>query len=626
MRSAPLLLALCGASLGWGGVICGERLRLEAGPPSARTDHPETPLARSQGEGAALPGTGWPLADHGMWTLRDSSGVKARLSLPPGARVELVLVRRHGQDALILSRTGEAVTRLVRSQGGRTWELECDGTLPPPPEGVFEVALSQDGEVSAGIDGSEVRCAQAAPAVRDLRLGTGMARVSFLEVNDEIAPGPAWGLRLLGAALGAILLGGLGLLRRSRAALVATPLLFCAPLAYGDLASWLQAARIQTSLPITWALLLPLVFASVLVAGAWVLDSARRGRRLLAAVPALALGALPLVWNPTAGAFTLLLSACLALLIWANARRLRGFNLISLACVLAAVVCAEAAIRATPTGASWGGLSARETAELDRDFVELEEKREHRDWPDKHYPVVPTPRDGRIRVVAFGGSSTGGAFVNDDLDEFYPAELELRLGGVAQVVNQGVGGWTTLHIRRYLETRVEEVDPDIAILYVGHNDLLTQVRVPYAEAFAQWQREGLASRISGLLADFRLYQGLRFGVGALMGNARAVAVPLDDARDNLEAILAVFAERGTRSLLVREAISLERGALNPYGELLAELASDRPDVRSLDAASLLEDPARSRMFVDNVHLTRGGHGVLAQALVDELRASGWLNE
>ena len=52
-------------------------------------------------------------------------------------------------------------------------------------------------------------------------------------------------------------------------------------------------------------------------------------------------------------------------------------------------------------------------------------------------------RAGSARIVAMGGSSTGGAWQNDKLDQFWPAELERSVGGAVQVVNLGVGGWTT---------------------------------------------------------------------------------------------------------------------------------------------------------------------------------------
>lgn len=626
MRLAPLLLALCGASIGWAGVLTWERVALERGPEGFDAQAPAQPMAAAHGEGAALPGAGWPLSDHVRWVKPNASGLELLVEVPEGARIEVALVREGGEDALVLARSGgEGVARLVRRRGPAIEALDCAGTLTLPVEGPFEVWLHQAANLSARVGDSEAQC-DVTGVVREARVAAGMARVSVLRVGDLKAPPPAWGLRAGASIGGALLLGGLGLLRRrSRWPLVAAPLLACGPLASADWASWLVSARIPGGHPLSWTFVLPGAVALLGLCAAWVVDRTRAARPTWSAVlPVLVLASLAFVIDPRVGALAIGAAIAFVGLLQVNVLRPRGFNVISLGLVALLVGCLEGALRNLAVGDSWAGLSARETAALNAEFVELEETRRHRDWPDRGYPVSPQARDGRTRLVAFGGSSTGGAFVNDDLDDFYPAEIGRRID--VQVLNQGVGGWTTLHIRRYLETRLDDVDPDIAVLYVGHNDLLTPASVPYAQALAQWQERGGRARISSALRGLRLYQGLRFVLGAFGEGPRAVAVPIDDARENLEAILGMFDERGVSALLVCEAVSIEHSALAPYAELMSELAQDRDAVRVVDVASALEDPARSGMFVDNVHLTQGGHGLLADQLVADLLASGWLED
>ncbi|RME23304.1 MAG: SGNH/GDSL hydrolase family protein [Deltaproteobacteria bacterium] len=328
----------------------------------------------------------------------------------------------------------------------------------------------------------------------------------------------------------------------------------------------------------------------------------------------------------------------LALLVWANvrAREVRAFNLVSLACVVGAVALAEQALTWTATGLSLVGVSSRTAAApapgaaddlgtAFHSFEALEHTRQFQRYPIQDYPVAPPPRSAAIRIAAVGGSSTAGAYQNDDIDQFWPADLDRILGPEVQVINQGVGGWTSLHVRRYLETRQDIVDADIIVAYLGHNDLLTESPRPYRQLYETWAAGGSPSTaISRLLGDVRLYQLLRFSIQALVGVGTGPAVPLPDARDNLQAIAELQRRRGGRLLLVTEGLSPDPAAMAPYGRMMAELAAESPDVAWLDGAALLADPARTGLFLDDCHLTRQGHELLASAIAETLRQLGWV--
>ena len=61
-----------------------------------------------------------------------------------------------------------------------------------------------------------------------------------------------------------------------------------------------------------------------------------------------------------------------------------------------------------------------------------------------------------------------------------------HLGSDWDVLNQGVGGWTTWHIREYVDKKIGELQPQVATLYIGHNDLLTSVPMPYEQLYRAW--------------------------------------------------------------------------------------------------------------------------------------------
>ena len=74
---------------------------------------------------------------------------------------------------------------------------------------------------------------------------------------------------------------------------------------------------------------------------------------------------------------------------------------------------------------------------------EVFEAGQHATYPGGYPVAIPKPpfTSGR----SMGGSTTGGAFQNDNLRDFYPALMRKHLGKDWEVLNR-VGGWTTWHI------------------------------------------------------------------------------------------------------------------------------------------------------------------------------------
>ena len=324
-----------------------------------------------------------------------------------------------------------------------------------------------------------------------------------------------------------------------------------------------------------------------------------------------------------------------AALLWVNVRaaRVRAFNLASLVLAGLALVCAEQSLTWTATGLRLVGASNRSVATPLRqqgadpmsDFAIIDGSQEHSAYPSRGYPVAPPARSAPLRIVALGSSSTGGAFQNDDLAQFWPADLGRRLGPQVQVVNQGVGGWTSLHIRRYVETRLPDLDADILLIYQGNNDLKQSSPRTYAALYAELEgaRPAPGARLSTWLATVRLYQLLRFTLTPLTMQAEGIAVPIADARRNLSRIIELARAEDARVLLVREGVYPDPMDLASYGVLMSSLANGR-DVAFLDGGEVLASATAWELFVDNVHLSRQGHERLAQAIAAELERLGWL--
>ncbi|MBL4587003.1 MAG: SGNH/GDSL hydrolase family protein [Flavobacteriales bacterium] len=77
--------------------------------------------------------------------------------------------------------------------------------------------------------------------------------------------------------------------------------------------------------------------------------------------------------------------------------------------------------------------------------------------------------NGKIRVVAMGGSTTYGVGVNNE--ETWPFHLSEYLGAEYEVVNLGVPGYSSVENLIQTALHLSDLQPDIAIYYIGLNDL-----------------------------------------------------------------------------------------------------------------------------------------------------------
>ena len=318
----------------------------------------------------------------------------------------------------------------------------------------------------------------------------------------------------------------------------------------------------------------------------------------------------------------------IALIILFNRFTVRGFNFWSLAFFVVLMVSMETTLRATPAGRQWSsnGSNTQENEifgwirQANESFALFDEG-QHTTYPDKGFPIQIQSSENRTRIIAFGGSTTGGAFQNDNLNEFYPALLQQELQNATAidgsknsplVLNQGVGGWTTWHIARYFEQKQESLQADIITLYVGHNDILTAIPMTYKELYPIWMANKGNKETSQWLSQFRLYHGLRYLLVSLKKSENKVAVPIPHAKENLESIIAMAPN--SKIILISEGLSPEPGILAEYNTMLQNLAESHPNVSYLPIAEKLAVYPPGDIFLDDCHLTYLGHSILAHDL------------
>ncbi len=367
---------------------------------------------------------------------------------------------------------------------------------------------------------------------------------------------------------------------------------------------------------------------------------------LLAAALALALLAAGAVetWN-TAAHLLAAVAASLTfklILLQVNARATRHVNWASLACVLLLALAAEGTARQTYLDVAWSGapagrLRAHDTlgwSRAGKEFDHILNTQRHSSYPEEFFPVAFSPRskEGATRIVCMGGSSTGGAFQMDSLDTFFPADLQRLLDSAAgpgryEVLNQGVGGWNTFHIRLYLEQFVDRLRPDILILYVGHNDIMTTGALTYREHWTRYRRQhsslkGVMEVLdrSRLVVGYKsLLEAIRAGPAGRRGTVSHV--PVKDARENFERIFALAQKHDAKVVLASEAINTRAPTLVAYRQMQAEVARVHGQ-HYLDANGALWKLRQEDLFLDRNHLTHRGHKRVAKLLRSFLEERG----
>jgi lysophospholipase L1-like esterase len=115
------------------------------------------------------------------------------------------------------------------------------------------------------------------------------------------------------------------------------------------------------------------------------------------------------------------------------------------------------------------------TYTLTPNFVDSSGKTRHNSSGFRGPEVREKKGPNSVRIIAIGGSTTYTIKVNDD-NKTYPAQLERTLQSVTgnreiEVINSGIGGYTTWESYINLSFRLLYLEPDIIVVYHAANDL-----------------------------------------------------------------------------------------------------------------------------------------------------------
>jgi len=255
-----------------------------------------------------------------------------------------------------------------------------------------------------------------------------------------------------------------------------------------------------------------------------------------------------------------------------------------------------------------------------------------------------------VRVFCLGCSCTAGDLL-PSFDDTYPSQLARELerlypGRSFEVINAGVGGYSSFQGRTWLERELLGYRPDLVVIYFGWNDHWP-ARLGGQD---KWVSGSLSERLRAWLGWSKVLQLLVRGAQTLRGRSQSpdaspalpavgqtARVSLNDYEANLKAMVAALRNQGADAILVTAPNYLELAAAGqPPGDQAANgligvhaaynaavrQVAEELDVCLVDAVrDFRTEPDPARLFwrppgkaIDFIHLSAEGYGRLARAI------------
>jgi lysophospholipase L1-like esterase len=254
-------------------------------------------------------------------------------------------------------------------------------------------------------------------------------------------------------------------------------------------------------------------------------------------------------------------------------------------------------------------------------------------------PEWPAGRPAvRRRLIALGDSCTVAG------DPPYPALLERRLGPEWEVLNAGVGSWSSYQGGKLLPRLLAAHRPDVVTIYFGWNDHWLAWAAPDKELSAlldrQWRLHEAASRSRLLQLGLKLAAAAR-GREFKPTAATPARVALPDYEANLRSMAAAARAAGSVPILMTApstltpehpvTVSLAANTKNffdpsriqevheVYNSAARRVAAEtRSPLADLSAEFAKRKDPRP-LFTDGIHLSQEGHALAAEILKRQLK-------
>lgn len=255
--------------------------------------------------------------------------------------------------------------------------------------------------------------------------------------------------------------------------------------------------------------------------------------------------------------------------------------------------------------------------------------------------ALPKP-EGRLRVVCMGESSTYCTGIDDDRDT-YPFRLGEHLRSILadtdiEVINAGVGGYTSIENILRLLFHVVPLQPDLIVYYYTHNDVhprrLANLSRDYKEYSCSWFEPAAEGGFYGWLRRRQnlatAYVGnvVRRRGGGRRNSKHIASNPPVAFRANLTSLVLLAKAAGASVLLVNpnyrqeSAVDPVPGAVWEHRSIVQDIGT-RMGVPIVDLHGALDYPAEGGInlnehYKDEVHFSEKGADAAASIIADAI--------
>jgi lysophospholipase L1-like esterase len=260
--------------------------------------------------------------------------------------------------------------------------------------------------------------------------------------------------------------------------------------------------------------------------------------------------------------------------------------------------------------------------------------------------------EGIIRIACLGDSVTFGRE-----DESYPNILSHRLeelneGSKYEVINMGVPGYSSWQGKKLLWKQAFDLEPDIIVWLFGWNDHWLAHGFKDSDQVIE---NSSVYEFRDRLQRLRIYQGLNFIIVKMTGKPaakrqnRIFRVPLEQYKSILEEVGKECRDRGIPIIMLTAPAGFglaelpdfflilgfidDEGSLPElharYNQAVREVAKGQ-GAALVDADLIFKSEGVKNFFEqpekDIIHPNRKGFELIADAIIEEMKAKGWIND
>lgn len=258
-------------------------------------------------------------------------------------------------------------------------------------------------------------------------------------------------------------------------------------------------------------------------------------------------------------------------------------------------------------------------------------------------PAFPVDVRDRFTVLCAGDSTTFGWLVGEGED--FPAQLSRQLqerGSRALAINGGVPSYTSAQVLGKLREDLPRIAPEVVIITMPWNDM-------WYSSFSPWTPDILVPRLP---APWRMWLLQRSALFRTVASPRVADPAVDHTSPDALVVFAtnlsaaIDSVRATGAVVVFQTPPFDLDHVKPggvrfaptglqwgrnflvdvarrYVERFRTVAAER-DVGIVESPLSIQDLHQVALFVDEIHPTGAGYGLIATTLLSTLESQGVL--